>query len=320
MHRFIYSALRPALLMLSIMASVLFPLHLDAVENDMPQRSFSSPEEARDQLLKAVVSKDLPELEKIFGPAYGDLDPGDPVQRAAELRHLSQHLKEGVVLVQEGESRAMLQIGKEKWPFPVPIVRQGSGWFFDTKAGRDEILNRRIGRDELLAINACLAYVAAQREYYDLSEPEGVQIPKYAQRLISSPDKHDGLYWPTMPGSKESPLGSFITKAKEKGYVPEQAPRGKGPILFSGYYFRILKRQGPSAPGGKFSYIINGNMVAGHALIAYPAKWGVSGVMTFIVNQRGRVYQKNLGPATARIAKEIKAYNPDLTWKVVEEQ
>jgi hypothetical protein len=303
-----------------LLVLMLLPLPTRAAEAGAEQKVFVSPEEAREKLIRAVDARNLPELRKIFGPSYKDLDPGDPVQQSAELEHFSQHLKEGAELVKEGDARAILKIGNKKWPFPVPIVRKSSGWLFDTEAGRDEILNRRIGRNELLAINACLTYVAAQREYYNLPEPDGVQIPKYAQHMISSPGKRDGLYWPTLPGAKESPLGPAIAKAKEKGYMQERAEGEKGLRPFNGYYFRILKKQGASAPGGKFNYVVNGNMVAGHALVAYPARWGVSGVMTFIVNQRGRVYQKNLGPQTTKIARTMEAYNPDLSWKLVEEQ
>ncbi|GAB7027143.1 DUF2950 domain-containing protein [Geotalea toluenoxydans] len=316
-----FTTKHPAMLAVPIMLLLLlFPLQIRALEKDYDQQIFTSPEEARERLTSAVDSRNFQELKKMFGSGYQDLDPGDPVQRSEEFGHFSQHLKEGTELAMEGDSRAILRIGKEKWPFPVPVIRKGNGWLFDTKAGRDEILNRRIGRNELLAINACLAYVEAQREYYNMPEPDGVQIPKYAQRLISSQGRHDGLYWPTLPGSKESPLGPLIAKAKEKGYMQERAKDENGSRPINGYYFHILKQQGASAPGGRFSYIINGNMVAGHALIAYPARWGVSGIMTFIVNQRGRVYQKNLGPETTRIARAMKAYNPDLTWKVVEEQ
>ena len=175
------------------------------------------------------------------------------------------------------------------------MVKRGGSWSFDTESGRTEILTRRIGHNELLAINVCHAYVEAQQEYYLMPEPDGDQLPKYAQHMISSPGRKNGLYWPTAAGAKESPLGQLVAKAKEEGYMQKRNPGESGPRPFHGYYFHILTKQGSSAPGGKYHYIINGNMVAGHALVAYPAKWGVSGVMTFIVNQRGRVYQKNLG-------------------------
>jgi hypothetical protein len=282
------------------------------------QRSFNSVEEAREALIAAVQAKDHVALGAIFGPALRELEPGDPVEEAAEFDHFAHEVAEKVEVEKEGEDKAIVKIGDEKWPFPIPLVKREGNWFFDTVAGREEILNRRIGHNELLAINVCKAYVDAQREYYNMPEPDGDQIPKYAQHMISRPGKKDGLYWPTVAGEKESPLGQLVAKAKEEGYMGQRKDGEHGRRPFHGYYFKILKKQGKSAPGGKFDYIIKGNMVAGHALVAYPSRWGVSGVMTFIVNQRGRVYQKNLGPKTAQIAKKMKEYNPDLTWKLVQ--
>lgn len=280
-------------------------------------RLFGSAEEARQALVQAVAAKDRQALSAIFGAEARELESSDPVERNAELEEFSRHLLEANELVYEGEERAILRIGNRRWPFPVPLVRGKEGWRFDTRAGREEVLNRRIGRDELLAINACRAYVEAQREYYNMPVPDGEQIPKYAQHFISRPGRHDGLYWPTVKGERESPLGPLVAKAKEEGYFgPQKGEPGRRP--FHGYYFRILKRQGKNAAGGSYSYLINGNMVAGHALVAYPARWGKTGVMTFIVNQRGRVYQKNLGPHTAELARQMREYDPDLSWKVVQ--
>ena len=294
------------------------PQQCPAAQPQQTQRSFATPEEALQALLAAVQSKDRQALAPLFGPALADLAPGDPVEEAAEFEHFSGHLQEGTELVKEGDSKAILQIGAEKWPFPIPIVKKGTGWVFDTEAGRQELLTRRIGHNELLAINVCRAYVDAQREYYDMPNPDGDQIPKYAQHLISRPGKRDGLYWPTSAGAKESPLGPLVAKAKEEGYMQPRKEGEHGRRPFHGYFFKILKKQEKSAPGGKFNYVVNGNMIAGHALIAYPSRWGSSGVMTFIVNQSGRVYQKNLGPKTARIARKMLSYNPDQSWKLVE--
>ncbi|MDD2539558.1 MAG: DUF2950 domain-containing protein [Desulfuromonadaceae bacterium] len=299
---------------------VLLPVGSYAVSPDQGQRTFASPEEARQALIGAAQTKDQNAMKAIFGPVLHELEPGDPVEQAAEFDHFVRHVLEGTEIVKQGDDKATLVIGTKKWPFPVPIIKKGSSWHFDTEAGREEILNRRIGRNELHAINVCRAYVDAQREYYAMPEPDGDQLPKYAQHMISSPGRKNGLYWPTVAGVKESPLGLLVAKAKEGGYMQKRNAGEHGPRPFHGYYFQILTRQGPNAPGGKFSYIINGNMVAGYALVAYPARWGVSGIMTFIVNQRGRVYQKNLGPKTAVIARKMKAYNPDLSWKLVEEQ
>ena len=285
------------------------------------QKEFTSPEDARQALVAAVKSKDHQALKAIFGPLISELEPSDPQEQAVELDYFAENVLEHNELVQEKDDKANLIIGSEKWPFPVPIVKKGTVWVFDTAAGRDEIINRRIGHNEKLAQKACRAYVEAQREYYNQAEPDGEQIPKYAQKLISSDGRRDGLYWPTTGQQQESPLGPLVAKAREVGYLMQgsSTAAANGSRPFHGYYFKILKKQGPSAPGGRFSYIINGNMVAGHALVAYPAKWGNSGVMTFIVNQRGRVYQKNLGPDTLKLARKMKEYNPDQTWKLVGE-
>lgn len=294
------------------------PEHCLASQPQAVQRVFASPEDARQALVSAVQAKDRQALAVLFGPALRDLEPGDPVEEAAEFDQFSLHVLEGAELVKQGDNKTIVQIGAENWPFPIPIVKKGAGWIFDTEAGREEILTRRIGHNELLAINVCRAYVDAQREYYNMPEPDGDQVPKYAQHMISRLGKRDGLYWPTAAGEKASPLGPLVAKAKEEGYMTPRKDGEKGRRPFHGYYFRILKKQEKSAPGGKFSYVINGNMVAGYALVAYPSRWGISGVMTFIVNQSGRVYQKNLGPKTADIAKKLQAYNPDQSWKLVE--
>lgn len=296
----------------------LVPVGSYATQPEPDQRTFSTPDEARQALIVAVQAKDHHAMKAIFGPVLRELEPGDPVEQAAEFNHFARHLQEGAEIVKQGDEKAILSIGSEKWPFPVPIVKKGNSWRFDTEAGREEILSRRIGHNELRAINVCHAYVEAQLEYYTMPEPDGDQLPKYAQHMISSPGRKNGLYWLTAEGAKESPLGQLVAKAKEEGYMQKRETGDSGPRPFHGYYFHILKQQGSSAPGGKFNYIINGNMVAGHALVAYPARWGVSGIMTFIVNQRGRVYQKNLGPKTAEISRKMKSYNPDLTWKLVE--
>lgn len=304
--------------MLLVMAAL--PAGILAAAPEPAQKVFTSPEEARQALIKAVRAKDHAELKAIFGPVTRDLEPGDPVEQANEFTHFASHVEEGVEVVKKGEGNAILLIGEKKWPFPVPIVKNGDNWLFDTAAGREEILNRRIGHNELFAVQVCRAYSEAQREYYNMAEPDGDQLPKYAQHMISRPGKKNGLYWPTVTGEKESPLGLLVARAKEEGYMQPRKVGESGPRPFHGYYFRILKEQGKNAPGGKFNYIFNGNMVAGYALVAYPARWGVSGVMTFIINQRGRVYQKDLGPKTEEIARKMKRYNPDLTWKLVAEQ
>lgn len=303
----------------AVLALTLLSSAVCSAQTETGQRVFTSPEQALQELIAAVKAKDHTSLRTIWGPVALELEPGDPVEQAAEFEQFSGDLLERAELAKEGDAKATLIIGDEKWPFPVPLVRKGDSWLFDMEAGRSELLTRRIGHNELLAIKASRAVADAQAEYYTMAEPDGDQLPKYAQRMISTSGKKDGLYWPTASGEKQSPLGPLVAKARDEGYMKERKAGEKGRRPFHGYYFRILKSQGPNAPGGKFSYVINGNMVAGHALVAYPARWGVSGVMTFIVNQRGRVYQKNLGPKTAEIARAMKEYDPDLTWKLVEQ-
>ena len=298
----------------------MFAVSSFAVPLESGPKVFSSSDEVLQNLVIAVQAKDHAALKALFGPVARELEPVDPVDQSVEFEHFARRVAEGVELVKDGDEKAHLVIGAKKWHFPVPIVKKNGNWHFDTEAGREEILTRRIGHNELHAIKTSRAYVEAQREYYAMAEPDGEQVPKYAQRMISAPGHRDGLYWQTKPGEKESPLGPLVAKAKEEGYMQIRKEGGNGTRPFHGYYFKILKRQGKHAPGGKYNYIINSNMVAGFALVAYPANWGSSGVMTFIVNQRGRVYQKNLGPKTAEIARKIRSFNPDLSWKLATEQ
>lgn len=280
------------------------------------QTLFSSPEDALKALTEAVRAKDKAALEQIFGPSAKDLRSGDEVQAATEFEEFAKHLAEKADLVKESDSKVILQIGSENWPFPIPIVRKNDQWLFDTEAGREEILNRRIGEDELIAILVCRTYVKAQREYA-LKDWDGNEVPAYAQKLRSDPGRKNGLFWRAKPGEEVSPFGELVARAWMEGYKKEKAAFREEPAPFHGYYFRILTRQGKDAPGGRYSYVINGNMVGGFALVAFPSDWGKSGVMTFIVSQQGKVFQKNLGPDTMKIAPEIKEYNPDKSWTLV---
>ena len=261
-------------------------------------------------------------MNAIFGPDADQLVSGDRVEDNRNLERFAAGLRESAELQKNASGDYTVLVGEKHWPFPIPIVEQGGRWRFDTKAGLNEILNRRIGENELSAIATCRAYVVAQWEYYTQSGGEHDGLAVYAQRFMSTPGHHDGLYWPTAADENPSPFGDLVSAAREEGYGPQNRaanagkPKQRNP--YHGYFFRILKRQGASAPGGEFDYVINGNMIAGYALIAYPAKWGNSGVMTFIVNQQGRVYQKNLGPDTAKIAGAMTEYNPDPTWQLVQ--
>jgi hypothetical protein len=284
------------------------------------QTLFASPEEAMKTLVEAAKAKDRAALGEIFGPSsLQQLLSGDPVQDNHEMDQFAAAVEKSAKLERVNDAKFTLTIGERNWPFPIPIVKEESRWRFDTRAGADEILNRRIGENELSAILTVRAYVLAQWQYFTEVDADKDGVAEYAQKFISSPGKRDGLYWDTVEGEKPSPLGSLVAAARAEGYgrkndgsAPKRAP-------YHGYYFKILTRQGAYAPGGKYSYIINGIMIAGHALVAYPDKWGSSGVMTFIVNQQGRVYQKNLGPKTAEIASAMTEYNPDPSWQLVKE-
>jgi len=280
------------------------------------QRRFATPEEATKALLDAARAKDKDALHEIFGPEIHDILTGDPVQDAANFEAFTKAMGQMCNPVHEGDDKIVLNIGPENWPFPIPLVRQDGQWFFDTDAGKEEIINRHIGEGEINAINVCQAYVQAQRQYA-AEDRDGSGVLKYAQHFKSAPGTKDGLYWESAPGEEPSPFGPLVAQAHAEGYG--QKPKGAGRQPFHGYYFKILTAQGPAAPGGRYNYIINGNMIAGFALVAWPAHWGQSGIMTFIVNQQGKVYQRNLGEKTAQIASAMTRYNPDNSWTPVQE-
>ncbi len=283
------------------------------------QMLFASPEDAVNSLIKAIQAKDKAILNLIFGPSGQELRSGDEVQDDSEFNELSRHLSEKTSLVKESDRKLLLHVGKEDWPFPIPIVKDNDHWFFDTEAGKEEILNRRIGENELTAILVCKSYVSAQREYF-LKDWDGDGVMAYAQKLRSDPGKRNGLYWKAAKGEAVSPLGELVAKARMEGYRKSKAAfKEEKPEPFHGYYFKILTRQGRGTPGGKYNYVINGNMVGGFALAAFPSNWGKSGIMTFIVNQQGKIYQKNLGPNTLKIARGMQSYRPNETWTAVKE-
>jgi hypothetical protein len=286
-------------------------LILPVFAQEVKQEVFGSPEEAMKTLLETVKAGDTKGMMAVLGPEGEDIiDSGDKVQDKDAQDRFVKAYHEKVDFVKEKEDRVSIIIGNDNWPFPIPIVKKGEGWMFDTKAGREEVLNRRIGRNELNAIQVCLGYVEAQQEYAS-TDREQDGIIQYAQKVLSDPYRRNGLYWEAGEGELPSPLGPFIAQAARKGYTK----KGDKPIPYHGYYFKILTRQGPNAPGGAYSYVINGHMVAGFALVAWPAEYGVSGVMTFIVNQNGTVYEKDLGPKTEGIVKIMTLYNPDRTWR-----
>ena len=298
-------------MILSITANLALLLPMKASAAD--QQTFSSPQDAVDALVLAAKNHDTKALHAIFGPEGKDLVSPDVVQAEDESKKFVGCLTQKTKLINRSDSSVTVEMGADNWPFPVPLVKQDGKWHFDTDAGKQEILARRIGRDEIYAMKVCRVYVAAQREYASLDRM-GDGVLAYAQLLHSTAGKRDGLYWPSKPGEALSPLGPLIAQAHMEGYHHtiqllnnEQAP-------FHGYYFKILTSQGKNAPGGAYDYIINGRMIAGFALIAWPAEWGNTGVMTFIVNQQGKVYQKNLGPSTFDLAQAITTYAPNATW------
>jgi hypothetical protein len=291
----------------------LLALALPVCASTPDEQTFASPQDAVSALVVAAKNHDVNALQAIFGPTREDLISPDVVQATEESKKFVERLTEKTQLINHSDSNVTLAIGADGWPFPIPLVKQEGKWFFDTDAGKQEVLARRIGRDEIGAINVCTAYVAAQREYAS-EDRMGDGVLAYAQLLHSTPGKHDGLFWPTKPGEELSPFGPLITEAHAGGYHHTAKMLNDEHAPYHGYYFKILTSQGKHAPGGAYNYIINGRMIAGFALIAWPAEWGNTGVMTFIVNQQGKVYQKNLGASTFDIANAITTYAPNDTW------
>ena len=279
---------------------------------------FVDPQAAVQAMTVATKAKDRTALQDIFGPNLKNLLSGDEVADHNSFDEFARYVAEATKLEKETDNKMTLLVGSEEWPFPIPIVKNGSGWSFDTKAGTEEIFNRRIGSNESAAMLTAQAYAIAQWEYFDGDDRDHDQVSEYAQRLFSSAGKQDGLYWETVADDEPSPLGPLVAYARKEGYsgkTPVATTQSANP--FHGYHFKILTRQGASAPGGAYNYIINGNMIAGFALVAYPATWGNSGVMTFVINHEGRLYEKDLGPRTAQIAAAMTEYNPDPSWKFV---
>jgi hypothetical protein len=279
------------------------------------QRLFASPDEAVKALQAATEAKDKAALNEIFGPEVKELLTGDTTQDANNAKKFAAVIAQGYTLVKEGDDKITVEAGPNNWPMPIPLVKENGQWRFNTAAGKEEIVNRHIGKDELHAIGICRAYVTAQ-QHYGAMAPDTNQGLQYARKFKSTPGKMDGLYWPTAENEKASPFGSLVAEADAKGL---RGNKTMGPKPFHGYYFKILTRQGAAAPGGKMNYMIHGNLTKGFALAAYPAHWDQSGVMTFIVNQQGQVFQRNLGEKTSRIAGEMDEYNPDGEWTLVTE-
>ncbi len=298
--------------------------------------AFDTPQQAADAVIKAAADYDVPQLMAIFGPDGEDfVSGGDAVQsknsamefgKEAQAKHsitmesskpgqhvavIAQNAGSSTTTSAPAQNRAVIIVGEEEWPFPVPLIKKNGKWYFDAKVGRQNILYRRIGANELDAITVCRGYVSAQLEYAaEIHDDSGVN--QYAQKIFSTPGKQDGLYWKNADGTSAGPIGDAVAKALEEGY-------STGKSGFHGYYFKILKGQGPKAPGGAINYVIENIMIGGFALVAVPAEYRVTGVKTFIVSYDGTVYQKDLGPNSLEIVKQMDLYNPDNTWQATDD-
>lgn len=282
------------------------------------QQKFASPDDAVKALTTAVGTHDTNALDTIFGPEIHSLVSADPVQASNRFNLFARRIAQKAAWERQSEDKLILDIGYEKWPFPIPLERHDGQWAFDTDAGREEILCRRIGENELGTIAVCHSYVEAQREYASIDrEKDGVI--QYAQHLRSSPGKHDGLYWHAEAGEEVSPFGPLVAAAHGEGYRQSTKIMNGETAPYHGYFYRILTRQGRHAPGGKINYIVKGHMVAGFALVAWPAEWDNSGIMTFVVNQNGKIYERNLGPKTGALVSRMSTYDPGSDWKLTQE-
>jgi hypothetical protein len=296
-------------------ALLLFVAMGDSESATVTQKTFASAEEAVKSAVAAARNNDEKEMLAIFGSQAKEiLFSGDAVADKQRRGQFLAAYDERNRLATEGENRILI-VGKQDWPFPISLVKRGEAWVFDTEKGKEEILNRRIGENELFTIQALLAVVDAQREYA-MKDRDKNALLEYAQKFASDPGKKNGLYWEAKQGEPQSPLGPIMTRARSEGY---QGKPSTTPSPYHGYYYRILTAQGKDAPGGAYSYLVKGKMIGGFAVVAYPAEYGNSGVMTFIVNHEGKVFQKNLGQNTASIARSMKEYNPESTWTEVKE-
>jgi hypothetical protein len=276
------------------------------------QKTFSSPDDASSALVTAMQNNDEKAMLDILGPDGKQIvSSGDETEDSHSRANFVEKYQEMHRLVREPDGTTTLYIGARNWPTPIPLVNKGSSWYFDTEAGKKEILYRRIGRNEMSAIRVCQELVAAQKEYYSAQHNE------YAQKIFSDEGQHNGLYWKAAGGEPESPIGPLVASAVAEGYVKS---RDSAPTPYRGYYYRIFPRQGKNGPGGAKNYIVNGKMTGGFAFVAYPAEYRSSGVMTLIVGLDGVVYQKDLGKKTDVLAKAMKEYNPNSSWQKAEEQ
>lgn len=281
-----------------------------------PAREFASPDQAVDSLVQAMRDHDRNELAGILGgDSKGLLESGDPVADRNGADHFVAMYDARHSITQEAEGSSTLVVGENDWPMPIPIIKNKArnAWSFDTAAGKDEIINRRVGRNELATVQVCLAIADAQEEYA-LEDRDGNGVRDYARKFLSDPGKKNGLYWPTNEGEPPSPLGPLVAGAKAEGYGTDS----DRPRAYHGYRYRVLTCQGPNADGGELDYVANGKMIGGFAAVAYPIEYGKSGIMTFIVNHKGVVFERDLGSNTRREAETMRAFNPGPGWRKVE--
>jgi hypothetical protein len=299
---------------LILVATLLLSINIGRLgAQESAQKTYSSPQQAVQALVTAVKADDPAQLMQILGPeAKAILYSGDPVADKTTREMFLEKYDQMNRLATEPDHSVTLYVGAENWPFPIPLIKKNNAWLFDTPAGKKEILYRRIGRNEFNTIDTLHSLVDAEKEY--ASEPRGgEQTKQYAQKLLSDPGKHNGLYWKTEKGQPPSPMGSLVAEAFEEGYRKQE-----GPVPFHGYIYRLLRSQGKDAPGGEKNYMVDGKLTGGFAFVAYPVDYRNSGVMTFIVSQDGRIYQKDFGPNTESIASKMTAYDPDKSWRFVE--
>lgn len=305
-----------------------FPMTIDAqsatshpTQKAVAQRSFPTAEDAAAALAEAVRAQSVSDLLAIVGPGSRSwLFTGDKVADRNDWNRFLAAYDEKHVLEAQGDAKAILDVGDDAWPFPAPIVKRGSKWMFDTEAGREEIVNRRVGRNELDAIQTMLAIVDAEREYAE-TDADGNGFADYAKRFRSTPGKKDGLYWPEEAGDGgESPLGPLVASATSEGYGTQakNGAQAQQRQPYHGYYYKILTSQGKNAPGGDYDYMVGDKMLGGFAVVAWPANYRSSGVTTLLVNHDGVVYEKDLGPQTASIASHMTRFDPDATWRKAE--
>jgi hypothetical protein len=301
------------LLKMAALAMLLLACFSDgSAAQEKSQKTFSSPEDASQALVAAAQNNDEKTMLEILGPDAQDIvSSGDPTQDAENHTNFARKYQEMHRFVKEPDGSLMLYIGAENWPAPIPLAMKGNAWLFDTESGKKEILFRRIGRNELSAIRICQELVTAQKDYYAMQHNE------YAKQIFSDEGLHNGLYWKVSDDEPQSPIGPLVASAVAEGYAKSNAGR---PTPYRGYFFHILRRQGKHAPGGARNYIVNGKMTEGFAFTAYPAEYRSSGVMTFVVNEDGIVYQKDLGKKTESLGKATQEYNPDPTWRKAEDE